>query len=75
MAALSEALQAAGIDPSQAKCSYWEELVTYPGANYTNKCITVQIGNTKEDFDASATLKSPSVTVNTMKQLMGVVNS
>lgn len=69
--ALSNALLAAGIDPSTVKVSYWEELVWFPGGNWINRSLTVQTPNgQKVDFDAAATLRSPDVTVNTVRQMM-----
>ncbi|WP_321478094.1 hypothetical protein [uncultured Paludibaculum sp.] len=72
-AALNAALVKAGVDPSQVKVSYWEELVWYPGGNYINKSITVQTPNgQKVDFDAKATLNSPYVTATTVQQMMNM---
>lgn len=69
--ALAQAMTNAGLDPSQYKASYWEELVWYPGGNYTNRYITVQApGGEKIDFDAAATLKSPHVTADILREHM-----
>lgn len=69
--ALNAALTKAGVDPSNVKVSYWEELVWYPGGNYINKSITVQTPNgQKMDFDAAATLRTPDVTVASVQQMM-----
>lgn len=69
--ALAQAMTDAGLDPSQYKASYWEELVWYPGGNWTNRYITVQApGGEKIDFDAAATLKSPHVTADILREHM-----
>lgn len=69
--ALDTALQKAGIDPSNVKVSYWEEIVFYPAGSYINKSITVQTPNgQKMDFDAAATLRTPDVTANSVQDMM-----
>ncbi|MBI5281520.1 MAG: hypothetical protein HY858_07550 [Candidatus Solibacter usitatus] len=61
--ALAAELAKAGVDITQLKVGYWEELVWFPGGNYVNRTLTVEAPNgQKMDFDASATLKSPHVT-------------
>lgn len=61
--AVDAALVELGLDPSLFRMSYWEELVSYPGGSYMNRCITVETpeGN-RMDFDAAATLRNPRVT-------------
>ncbi len=67
-AALADAMVKAGLDPSQYRVSYWEELVWYPAGNFINKFLTVQgPDGQKTDFDASWTLKTPWVTATTLK--------
>lgn len=66
--ALAGAMTQAGLDPSQFRVSYWEELVWYPGGNYTNQFLTVQgPDGLKTDFDAKWTLKTPWVTAEILK--------
>lgn len=69
-AALADAMVKAGMDPSQYRVSYWEELVWYPAGNYINKFLTVQGPDGKKiDFDANWTLKTPWVTATEIKDL------
>jgi hypothetical protein len=61
--ALAGSLKGAGIDPSQVKTSYWEEIVYSWFGNYINKNITVETPNgRKMDFDAAATARNPEIT-------------
>lgn len=69
-AAVDAALVRLGLDPSHFQMSFWEEVVTYPGGSYLNRCITVQTPQGyKMDFDAAAALRTPQVTAQEIKFL------
>jgi hypothetical protein len=66
--ALASAMSETGLDPSQFRVSYWEELVSYPGGNYVNRNLTVEGPNgQKVDFDAAWTMKTPWVTARELR--------
>jgi len=68
--AILAAMEKDGMDVTKVKISYWEELVNYPGGNYTNKTITVQsVSGRKIDLDAALTVRSPWVAASEVKDL------
>jgi hypothetical protein len=68
------ALQKNGVDPSTVKISYWEELVTYPGGNYTNRNITVQTASGRKiDLDAAYMARCPWLAASAVQELDQVV--
>ena len=72
--AVLAALQKEGVDPSAVKISYWEELVTYPGGNYTNRNITVQTASGRKiDLDAAYMARCPWLAASAVKELDQVV--
>jgi hypothetical protein len=72
--AVLAALQKNGVDPSTVKISYWEELVTYPGGNYTNKNITVQTASGRKiDLDAAYMARCPWLAASAVQELDQVV--
>ena len=72
--AVLAALQKDGVDPSTVKISYWEELVTYPGGNYTNRNITVQTASGRKiDLDAAYMARCPWLAASAVQELDQVV--
>ena len=72
--AVLAALGKDGVDPSTVKISYWEELVTYPGGNYTNKNITVQTASGRKiDLDAAYMARCPWLAASAVQELDRVV--
>lgn len=68
--ALGKALEAAGLDPSSVRITYWEQNVWYPDGSYINRYVTVQGPDGRIDnFNADLTLASPHVTVDAVKLL------
>lgn len=72
--AVLAALQKEGVDSSAVKISYWEELVTYPGGNYTNRNITVQTASGRKiDLDAAYMARCPWLAASAVRELDQVV--
>ncbi len=72
--AVLAALEKEGMDPSTVKISYWEELVTYPGGNYTNRNITVQTASGRKiDLDAAYMARCPWLAASAVQELDQVV--
>jgi hypothetical protein len=72
--AVLAALEKEGVDPSAVKISYWEELVTYPGGNYTNRNITVQTASGRKiDLDAAYMARCPWLAASAVQELDQVV--
>ena len=72
--AVLAALEKEGVDPSSVKISYWEELVTYPGGNYTNRNITVQTASGRKiDLDAAYMARCPWLAASAVQELDQVV--
>jgi len=64
------ALEKEGIQSTGVKISYWEELVLFPGGNYTNKNITVQVPNGRKiDLDAAYMARCPWLAASAVKDL------
>ena len=72
--AVYAAMEEQGVDSSGVKISYWEELVMFPGGNYTNKNITVQAANGRKiDLDAAYMLRCPWLAASAVQDLSQVV--
>lgn len=64
------ALEKEGMDSAGVKISYWEELVSYPGGNYTNKNITVQTASGRKiDLDAAYMARCPWLAASALQGL------
>ncbi len=68
---LGNELRSQGIDPSMLNISYAETPVYYPGGYYTNRLITLELGNgQKECYDVNLMLKNPWLTALEMRRFM-----
>lgn len=74
---LGEAMQRAGLDPTQYAMSLWSETVYYPGGqflqagSYVNNFITVDLGaKGKANFSSDLMVRNPEVTVSEIQQLL-----
>lgn len=64
LAAVRNALAAAGIGAGQVELSYREQLVWYPGGNWINHYLTATTSDGRTiDFSAKLAERSPQVTV------------
>jgi hypothetical protein len=69
--ALTEALKAAGLDPSRLDINVHDEIVDNMGGKWVNHLITVTTPNGRvENFRADLTQKYPKVTVTEIQELM-----
>lgn len=69
---LASALEAAGVSASPLNMVAHDDVVGYPGGNYTNHLITLQAGSHTENFMADLVAMNPSVAVTEIKHLLAM---
>lgn len=72
MNSLTQALQAAGINPNSLNMIAHDDVATYPTGAYQNRTITVLANGHVENFSADLTAINPNVAVVEIKRLLSM---